>query len=382
MRDMSGHEPSALLRWRLILGSGADETLKLRDLGGQHLDADAAAGIDRALAFLYDDAAKGASLSDSSPALPEHLAAWLREIRRFFPTDAVTLLQRDAIERKHLRALLFEPETLPQLDRNVELAATLLHYKALIPEHARHAARQVVQEIVDDITARLEPEVRQAILGATRQNRHSVIPVARNIDWPTTIRRNLKHYQPPLKTIVPERIYFRANQVRLHDWTVLLVVDQSGSMGTSLIYASIMAAIFASLAVLHTRLFFFDSAVVDMTPHLDDPVDILFGARLGGGTDIGQAVAHAARYVRNPHKTMLLLITDLYDGGPEGHLLTQLEALVESGVRTLCLLALTDDGNASYHQALAQNVADLGVHTFGCTPRALASALERILKGM
>jgi uncharacterized protein with von Willebrand factor type A (vWA) domain len=158
-------------------------------------------------------------------------------------------------------------------------------------------------------------------------------------------------------------------------------VDQSGSMGTSIIYSSLMAAIFASINVLKTNLIFFDTEIADMTPYLTDPVDIIFGARLGGGTDIAKAVTYAAGLIENPEKTIFLLITDLYEGGKAEVLLQKLAELVESKVKTLCLLALTDSGRVSYDHEMAKKVTALGVYTFGCTPKKLITVIERILKG-
>jgi hypothetical protein len=417
---LTSQQQAALLRWRLILGKSAEGALggalSLRDLGGaggeyetqgqsttenggersvqpgetgsgiqnrqgKPVSSEMVVGIDEALSFIYEDGSKGASLDGSSPYLDKNLATWLQDIRKFFPTDSVALIQKDAIERKDLKALLFEPETLPFLEKNIDLVSALLHYKDLIPDKAKDVARQLVQEIVEEIKKRLENEVRQTIIGAVRRNRHSVVPVYPNIDWKTTIHRNLKHYNADLEMIIPERFYFWANQIKLYEWNIILAVDQSGSMGTSIIYSSILGAILASINVVKTHLIFFDTEVVDMTPHLHDPVDILFGARLGGGTDIAKAVAYAAGLVENPGKTIFIVITDLYEGGKDNVLLHQFEALVESHVKTLCLLALTDDGKVSYDHNMAKKVAAMGVHTFGCTPQKLITILEHIIKG-
>lgn len=420
MLELTSQQQAALLRWRLILGKRAEDALggalslrnlsgagstddgqregtagdgvpgttqadgtqsRIQDKQGQSVSPQMVVGIDEALSFIYEDDSKGASLDGSSPYLHKNLATWLQDIRKFFPTDSVALIQKDAIERKNLKALLFEPETLPFLEKNIDLVSTLLQYKDLIPDKAKDVARQLVQEIVEEIKKRLENDVRQAIIGAVRRNRHSVIPVYRNIDWKTTIRRNLKHYNTDLELIIPERFYFWANQVKLYEWNIIIAVDQSGSMGTSIIYSSILGAIFASINVVNTHLIFFDTEVVDMTLHLRDPVDILFGARLGGGTDIAKAVTYAAGLVENPEKTIFIVITDLYEGGKADVLLKQFETLVESHVKTLCLLALTDDGKASYDHSMAKKVAALGVHTFGCTPKKLIVILEHIIKG-
>lgn len=430
--ELTDQQKAALLRWRLILGKNAEESCDgafslgqlcdtgeqpgeaqeqskggsgkgkrgkgvpkpgggqpaptgqghgLRDRHGQPLSGQALVGIDASLAFIYEQGEKSASLGGSAPYLPKQLAEWLRNIRQFFPNDVVALVQKDAIERKDLKSLLFEPETMPLLEKNVDLVTTLLQYQNFVPDLAKDLARQLVREIVEEIRKRLETQIRQAIIGALKRNQHSAIPVYRNIDWKTTIRRNLKHYNAELETVIPERFYFWANQIKLHEWHIIICVDQSGSMGTSVVYSSIIAAIFASINVVKTHLIFFDTEIVDMTPHLTDPVDVIFGARLGGGTDISKAIAYAADLVEQPEKTIFLLITDLYEGGSAERMLNTLSELVESKVKTLCLLALTDDGKASYNHDMAKKTTASGVYTFGCTPRKLVTVIERIMKG-
>ena len=224
-------------------------------------------------------------------------------------------------------------------------------------------------------------EVRSAILGALRRDRTSPVKVLRNLDWRRTIRANLKGWDRERQRLIPERLYFWANQRRHHEWDVALAVDQSGSMAESVVYSSVMAAIFASLDVLKTRLLFFDTEVVDVTPLLVDPVDVLFASQLGGGTDINRAVAYAqANFIERPERTLFVLITDLYEGGNREELVMRMRQLVESRVKTLCLLALSDGGKPSYDHELAARLSELGVPCFGCTPRLLVSVIERILK--
>lgn len=372
----------ALLRWRLVLGSsscgggggqvwaGAEAALA----GDERLG-----GVDRALDFLYggDSEERSAGLGASASYVP----TWLGDIRRYFPREVVAFLEKDAIERRGLKQLLLEPETLDRLEKDVGLVATILAFKDLMPEQTRETARQVVRAIVDELRARLELQVRQALLGALRRDRHGPMPIARNLDLRRTVREGLKNYQPELGKVVPERVYFFANQQRYHEWKIVVLVDQSGSMGESVVYSSIVAAVFASLPALDTRLVFFDTAVADLSDQLADPVDVLFGTRLGGGTDIARAVAYGASLVTAPDKTIFLLITDLYEGGDPAALLRQLGNLVESRARVLCVLALNDRGRASFNEPLARRVAGLGIPTFAATPNQLVDAVERALKG-
>jgi uncharacterized protein with von Willebrand factor type A (vWA) domain len=213
-------------------------------------------------------------------------------------------------------------------------------------------------------------------------DRRSPLRALRNLDWQRTVRRNLDGWDPTHRRLVPRHLHFMSRQRRHHDWDVCLLVDQSGSMAESVVYAAVMASIFASLDVLRTRLAFFDTEVVDVSAELGDPVDVLFAAQLGGGTDIHRAVAYAqTTWIERPEKTMLILVTDLYEGGDAAGLLARMRALVEAKVRCVVLLALTDAGRPSYEHAMAHALGELGVPCFGCTPKLLVSVMERVLRG-
>jgi len=370
-----------LLRWRLVLGPEPTPQAGGADIWG---NAEAAVAgdqrlgdLDRALDFLYGFDERSAGLGGSNP----HVATWLGDIRRYFPREVVAFMEKDAVERKGLKQLLLEPEALQSLEKDVGLVATILAFKHLMPEQTRQTARQVVAEIVEDLRRRLENETRQALLGAMRRDRHSPLKVTRNLDLRRTVREGLRHYQPELKKIVPERVHFYANQRRYHEWRVVILVDQSGSMGESVVYASIVAAVFASLPALDTRLVFFDTSVVDVSDQLSDPVEILFGVQLGGGTDIARAVRYGASLIGQPEKTLFLLVTDLYEGGNRTDLLAQLGALKESRAHVLCVLALNDGGTASFDRDLAREVAGLDIPTFAATPNRLVDAVEMALRG-
>jgi hypothetical protein len=331
--------------------------------------------LDDALSFVYGE--KSTGTAGSRPYIPK----WLGALRGFFRDDVIALVQKDAIEKKGLTQLLFEPETLPFLDKNVELVTTLVSARGLIPDQAKDIARQIVREVVDDLRKKLEAPIRTAVFGALKRDRASPLPIARNMDWKRTIRQNLKGWDAQRKRLIPERFYFWPNQRRHHEWDVTLVVDQSGSMAESVVYSSVMAAIFASLDVLSTRLVLFDTEVVDMTPLLTDPVEVLFTAQLGGGTDINRAVAYAqANHVQRPEKTLFILITDLYEGGNAEELVARLRQLVDSRAKVLCLLALSDGGKPSYDHAMAERLTALGIPCFGCTPRKLVDVVERVMR--
>ncbi len=282
---MSAADATALIRWRLALGPEAEKAAPefgLRNLqqcgaGVDGVDGGRLADFDEALGFAYDAAPRKGGSSGSRPYLPK----WLGLLREFFTQDVVALVQKDAIERKHLTELLFEPETLPLLEKNVELVATLMSARGLVPDRAKDAARQIVKEVVDELREQLESEVRTALLGAVRRNQNSPLRLARNIDWKKTIDHNLRGWDMARRRLVPDKIYFWANQRRRHDWDVVIAVDQSGSMAQSVVYSSVMAAIFASIDALRTRLIVFDTSVVDLTDKLNDPVEVLFGVADG-----------------------------------------------------------------------------------------------------
>ncbi|HLN64858.1 MAG TPA: VWA domain-containing protein [Symbiobacteriaceae bacterium] len=374
----SDEAKAALLRWRMVLGAPpAGSPPGLFGEADALVESDPELqGMDRALNFLYGGD-RSAGLGGSMPYLPQ----WLGDIRRYFPTPVVSFLQKDAIEQRGLKQLLLEPETLQTLEKDVNLAATILHFKDLMPEETKRTARVVIGEIVEQLKKRLEQQTRQAVMGALTRDRHSPMRVARNLDFKKTIREGLKHYQPSLGRVIPERVYFWANQRRFHEWRVIVLVDQSGSMGESVVYSSLIAAVFASLPALDTRLIFFDTAVADVSDQLSDPVEVLFGVRLGGGTDIARAVAYASSLIAQPEKTLFLLITDLYEGGDRRALLRHLAQMQESRVKTLCVLALNDAGTASYDKELARQVANLGIPAFAATPNRLVEAVEKALKG-
>jgi uncharacterized protein with von Willebrand factor type A (vWA) domain len=388
---MSVHD-EALTRWRLILGRRAEQANPAFRLGDRR-DGDESgdaplqralpAGIgltalDRALSFVYDSNERFGGTGDSAPYVPQ----WLEQMRALFNQSTLAMVQRDAFERTGLAELLLQPEIAPRLQPDVRLAATILSFKEQIPDEVKQTARDLIRQVVDELRRKLETQIVQTIIGALQRNRYSPIRSARNLDWRRTLKSNLKNYLPERKTIIPERLYFWANEKRYRDWQIIILVDQSGSMANSAIYASLMACIFASLQVLETHLVVFDTSIVDLTPYLSgDPVELLFSLQLGGGTDIAQAVAYGASLVKRPEKCIFVLITDLFEGGDEAALLTRLRALRESKVQVLCLLAL-EDGKPQYNRSLARQVAALDIPTVAATPNKLLELMEQILKGV
>ena len=372
-------------RWRLILGRAADQNLcrAAGCRGGGLLSGDEA-NLDEALGQIYENKEEETSPKQRSAGLgasAPRLAKWLGDIRSYFSKDVVSVIQRDAIERKGLKQLLFEPETLGQVTPDVGLVGTLLSLKNLIPDRAKEAAREVVRSVVEEIMRRLRGGVEQAVRGALDRSRHSPMRSLPNLDWARTIRRNLKNYDSKRKVVVPESFHFFARQHRRREWNVIVCMDQSGSMADSVVYGGVTGAIFASMPALETHVIAFDTEVVDLTEKCHDPVDLLFGVQLGGGTDINRAVAYCQQLIHDPRKTLFILITDLFEGGNARELVRRMDDLRAAGVRSICLLALSDSGVPCHDESMARRFTEVGVPCFGCTPKMLPLLLEGALKG-
>ena len=363
---------SRLQRWRMVLGSPADASCG--GVSGRLQE------MDQALASLYEQDTKLGSRKggrgDSSPSV----SRWLGDIRKYFPSQVVQVMQRDAMERLQLREMLLQPEMLESVQPDVHLVANLMALSHVIPAGTKDTARMVVRRVVDDLMKRLEDPMRSAVSGALDRSQRNRRPRHAEIDWNRTIRANLRHWQPDYRTIVPERLIGYGRKSRSPQREVVLCIDQSGSMAASVVYSSIFGAVLASLPAVATKLVVFDTAIVDLTEQLDDPVELLFGMQLGGGTDINGAVGYCQSIIREPANTILVLISDLYEGGVEANLLRRAAELVASGVQFITLLALSDEGAPSYDRALAAKLAALGVPSFACTPDAFPGLMAAAIR--
>jgi Mg-chelatase subunit ChlD len=351
----SGSGDERQRRWRLILGGGAADGIGCA-LAGADL------GMDRCLENLYDEERAG-GLGGSAPKI----ARWLGDIRRYFPSSVVRVLQKDALDRHGVQRMLLEPEMLAAVEPDVHLVATLLALRGVMPAKVRDTARLVVRQVVAELERKLANPLRQAITGSLNRSTRNRRPRHNEIDWDRTIRANLRHYQPAYRTVIPAtRIGFGRRAAALRD--IVLCVDQSGSMAASVVYAGIMAAVMASIRSVRTSLVVFDTAVVDLTEQLADPVEVLFGTQLGGGTDIQQALGYCQGLVRAPNDTILVLISDLYEGGDRQQLFKRAASLIAAGVNLIVLLALSDQGAPAYDHGIAGTLAGMGAPAFACTP--------------
>lgn len=333
--------------------------------------------MDEALEALYDQSEKKGGLGGSRP----NVSRWLGDIRRYFPSEVVQVMQRDAIERLNLKQLLLEPEVLSQAEPDVHLVSTLISLNRVIPEKTRETARMVVRRLVEQLMRKLEQPTRQAVRGALSKSLRNRRPRFNEIDWPRTIRANLRNYLAEHQTIIPETLIgYGSRRSSLRD--VVLCIDQSGSMAPSVVYSSIFGAVMASLPALSTRFVLFDTSVVDLTDDLADPVDLLFGTQLGGGTDIHKALVYCEGRITRPSDTILVLVSDLYEGGNVAGMMKAAARLKESGVTVISLLALSDEGRPSFDAGNAKAFAALDIPVFACTPDRfpdlMAAALSKL----
>ncbi|WP_340023167.1 VWA domain-containing protein [Paenibacillus sp. FSL K6-1096] len=383
---------SVISRWRLILGQEAEASLSACSAGGGQLLSEEEMIMDAALEAIYNET--GASGADGNAGMGTNrrgagsgrsainLSKWLGDVRSLFPEDVVSVIQNDAMERKGWKQLLFEPELLAAVKPDIQLVGTLLALKGKIPEKTKETARMLVQALVDELVKLLETDIRRAVTGALNKRQHSPLPSLSGLDWKRTIERNLKHYDAERQIIIPERFFYFDRARRSKEWTVIVDIDQSGSMASSVIWASVIGSIFASIPALSTRVVAFDTEVVDLTEQCaNDPVDMLFGIQLGGGTDINKSVKYCEQFIEEPKKTLFIIISDLYENGNQAGLVRRMRELRESGVRTMTLLALSDEGKPYYDERLAAQLSRDGTPCFACTPAKLPVLVEGALKG-
>lgn len=368
-----------LKRWRLILGESAEGALPGLDEPGARMDA--------ALAWLYsrerdlagrDVRERTGGLGPSQLSVPD----WIDQIHKLFPAECVERLERDAVERYEISDVVTRPEVLRRIQPNESLLRAVLRTKHLMNPEVLALARELVAKVVRELMEKLEVTVREAFAGLVDRRRRSRLAMARNFDFRATLRKNLHHYDPEERRIVLERALFFA-RVKRHTekWQIILVVDQSGSMVSSVIHSAVTAACLWSIPGVRAHLVAFDTAVVDLTSEVTDPVELLMKVQLGGGTDIGKAVRYAAQLVEAPRRAIVVLITDFYEGGPPTRLLQEVRELVQQGTVVLGLAALDPEAKPAYDRDLAQKLANLGAHVGAMTPGELAQFVADKVKG-
>lgn len=360
------------IRWRLILGEGVEDLLGATEGVWQDRDV--------ALAFLYDreygpgrnvriSGERGAGLEPSQLTVPE----WINQVHELFPQRTIERIEKDALERYQLEEIVTNPELLGRAQPNMTLLKAVLRTKHLMNQEVLAMARTLVRKVIEQLLDKLSRQVQSPFTGALDRRRRSFLKVAKNFDAQTTIRRNLSNYDPQSRRLYIKTPYFNSRVRRQADrWQIIILVDQSGSMLDSTIYSAITASIFFGIRSIRTHLCMFDTEVVDVTEQCVDPVETLMKVQLGGGTDIGHALDYAASLIDNPSRTIVVLITDFFEGGPIGRLYSITKQLAESGVTLLGLAALDERANPSYDRGVAEEMVELGAHVAAMTPGELA----------
>lgn len=368
-------------RWRLILGSFAKNQISFNKESAME-NGISCMDLEEVLDFLYnreqgEDVRKKGGTGGSNLTA----ATWITRIRKLFPKETVEILERHALDNYGMTELVTDREVLERLEPNQELLKTVLQLKHLMKGDVLDTARRIVRKVAEEIAAKLNQDIRRSMLGKIDRNAGSHVPSIRNLDIKKTIGKNLKHYDTENKRLMLEQVYFNSRTKKYSRWRVIIAVDESGSMLDSVIHSAVMAGIFAKLPMMDTRLVIFDTQVVDLSANLDDPVATLMSIQLGGGTYIAGALQYCETLIENPHKTMVVLVSDLCEGGSLHGLLGIGRGIIESGAKLICLTALDMDANPSYDRHTAQLLADLGAHVGAMTPEALGDFMGRLMNG-
>lgn len=366
------------VRWRLILGVGSESAC------GVTLSPEAQA-MDEAIGFLYDREAQGRNIrqrngagSDANRQGGDEASQlttpdWINAIHTLFPQKTIERLEKDALERYKLEEMVTNPDLLSRAEPSETLLKAILRTKHLMNPQVLQLARDLVRKSIAALLEKLARPVQSPFWGTLNRQKRSFLKVAKNFDPKTTVERNLKHYNLEHKRLSIQNPYFSSRLRRQVDrWQIIIVVDESGSMLNSVIHSALTASIFFGIPSLKPHLILFDTSVVDVTDYCTDPVETLMKVQLGGGTNIGQALQYAASLITNPRKTIVVLITDFYEGGSTNQLLTVTRQLVESGVNLLGLAALDEQAHPQYDRELAQRMVNLGASVAAMTPGELA----------
>lgn len=365
-----------LNKWRLILGEFADENIKLES---------SYADMDSVLDFLYSreytkeqgirDEGEQGGREKSKLTVPQ----WILKVRKLFPNNTVEIMQKQAIEKYNLTELLTDERILKQMQPDMELLKNILSFKNLMSPQVLLTARRIINEVVKQIEKELETEIMQAFSGRKNPYKSSALKTMRNFDFKKTIRRNLKNYNIEKKLLIPSQLYFSSRVKRQNQYNIIIVVDQSGSMISSVIYSAVMAGIFHKLPFLKTDLIVFDTSVVDLTDYVSEPVETLLNVQLGGGTDISKALDYAVTKIIYPQRTIVVLVSDLYDGYDYRQMYSRVNDIIESGSKMFVLPALDFEANGSYDKNAAQKMANLGADVATITPKELAQWISKVV---
>ncbi len=372
-------------RWRLVLGRFAQPRL-----GGCGRPDSKQWRMDRVLDYLYGREYRGRGVrgrqasqgdsrcggdAESILSIPE----WIRQVRELFPNDTAEIIQRHALDRYGMTELVTDADILRKLEPSYELLKAVLAFKGMMQGEVLEVARKIVREVVEDLRRRLAKDVRQALWGRLNKQRRSRLKVLRNLDWRRTIRANLKNYDRQRRQVVLGSLHFFSRIDHHMPWHIVMAVDCSGSMMDSVIYSAVMAGIFHGLPAMRVSLTAFDTAIVDFSDRVDDPTELLMSVQLGGGTNIGGALEYCETLVRTPTRTIVVLVTDFFEGGEAGRMIGAIKRLCESGVTVIGLAALDAAAQPAYDRPMAERCVAAGAEVAAMTPQRLAEWLGRIL---
>ena len=371
-------EQEILNRWRLVLGKYASGQISFSGGGLNYMD------MENVLDYLYsreygEEQEIRKDRQGGSDGSQLTVPSWLHQVKKLFPKQTVEVLERHALEKYGMTELLTDPEVLQKLEPNKELLKTILELKHMMKGDVLQMAREIVRKVAEEIARRLEQEVRVSFFGQINRNASSPVKSARNLDMKKTIRMNLKNFDQENQQLVLKNVYFNSRMKKYNQWRVIICVDESGSMLDSVIYSAIMAGIFAKLPMLHTKLVIFDTNVVDLSGYVDDPVETLMSVQLGGGTNIAGALSYCEGLIDFPFRTMVVLVTDLYEGGGYQRLYSTSKGIIESGAKLVVLTALDMDANPNYDRNAATVLADMGAFVGAMTPEELAGWMGKII---
>lgn len=361
-----------LNKWRLILGRFADHNIPLQ---GEPVLYD----IDDTLDYLYGQEYTGdMGIRDRQNQL-YNVANWITKVRELFPVQVVEVLEHHALEKYNMEELLMDKEVLERLEPNRELLKSILQMKDLMQEEVLLSAKRIVKKVADEIKKEMEQEIKESIIGKLNKSKAGHLKNKNNIDLPTTIKRNLKHYNKELDKLIIQNVHYHSRIKSYHKWDIIIAVDESGSMLGSVIHSAVMAGIFASLSMLRTRLVIFDTEVVDLSDYIDDPVRTMMSVQLGGGTHIFKALAYCHQLITTPHRTIMVLVTDLYENGSRSAMYHEAQKIIDTGATLIVLTSLDKDCKGVYDQQAAQNLQNMGAHVAALTPEGLAKWVAGII---
>lgn len=367
----------SLNRWRLILGSFSN-----LEIDNEYSE------IDETLNFLYDreytqnggyslDNFNNSNSSKEKSALT--VPKWISKVKKLFPKETVEIMQKQALEKYKLTEILTDENILKEIEPNIELLKNILTFKDMMSQNVRKLAYDIVKKTLEEIKNKMEVEIKKVFYGKKLPNSNTTNKIFKNLDIKKTIRYNLKNYDIKNKTIFTDKLFFNQNIKKYNPYNIIILIDESGSMLDSVIYSSIMASIFANLPYLSIKLIIFDISVVDLSEHIKEPIDILFKVQLGGGTNIAQALEYAKKITFAPDKTIVLLISDLFDSNDYKLMYKNANDIIESGSKLIILTALDYNANSIYDKEAARYFSKIGAKVGALTPSKLSKWISDII---